>query len=234
MRFKSGPWGFGAGILLGFVIGSTSLAMATFGYKGWQRFSRDFQVGYLTGFLDMANLARNLDPDGFIEEKYPTWPKATLADWHNAVNKLYQDPENQQYGMYAMMRLAGAELEKKYGPPPSAAERLTPAFKQQIEKARKVELAARAKAGDKPAPAAAPPAAPPAAAAPERESGSGVSGPRWHHKRRRCPCPDEEKDTASQEKAAENAAAALSLPDQGKAATATEPGKTTPGPPSKP
>jgi len=231
MRLKNGPWGFGAGIVLGLMIGSASLSVAAFGYKGWQRFGRDFQLGYLTGFFDMANLARNLDPDGYVDENFPLWPKARLTDWHNAVNELYMDPENREYGMYAILRLAAEELKKKYGPAPSAAKRLQPAFTEQIQRARKAEQEALSKDMAQKAQNSQEPAAA-ASAVPKKVPDPSV-GPSWDHRKRRCPCPDGAKDSTNQHPAAEDSAPALSSTEPAKAGAA-EPQRAEPVKPQQP
>lgn len=215
MRPGSGPWGLVVGIVLGFVIGSASIATATFGYKGWQRFGGEFQLGYLAGFFDMANLARNLDPGGFVDENYPVWPNVRLREWQQTVDGLYQDPKNQEYGMYAMLRIAAAEMKKKHGPGQTTIERLAPRFRQQIDRAKKAEAAARAGSGDSK------PAAPAVTGAPPKPASAAPPSP-WGRKKRRCPCPDEPKDSAS-----------LQQPGDKGAAPAAEPAKAeTPAQPS--
>lgn len=202
-------------MVLGFAIGSASMATAAFSYKGWQRFSGDFRLGYLAGFFDMANLARNLDPGGFIDENYPVWPNVKLYQWREMVSKLYEDPENREYGMYAMMRLAGEEMKKKYGPAPTAVERLTPRFKEQVERARKAQEAKRAGSGDSKT------GAPVVVPAPQSKTPATPRPSVWGHKKRRCPCPDEPKAAASGAKPGEN----------GATAPASEPGKSAPSSP---
>jgi len=189
MRLKGGPWGIVVGIVLGFSIGSVSVATAMLGYKGWQRFSDDFKVGYLTGFFDMSNLARNLDPDGYIDEHFPLWPNVKVREWRELIDELYRKPENQQYGMFGMVQLAGQELKKKHGAPPKVAERLAPALQEQVERARKAEQAATPR---KPAVAGAKSQAPKTPAAPRPNP--------WAHKKKWCRCPEaatESKDAGN-------------------------------------
>ncbi len=219
MRLKSGPWGLAAGIVLGFVIGSTSVAVAAFGYKGWQRFGRDFQVGYLAGFFDMANLARNITPGGFIDERYPLWPKATLADWHDAVNEVYENPDNQGYGMYEIVQLAAVELKKKYGPAPTAVERLAPILNEQLKRARQGVNAAKAKAESQMPAVTGTSAATGAAvaAAPPKLPAEPPASPWAHKKRRCCACPDAAKDSAGEEKAGADSAAVAAKREPAKA-----------------
>jgi len=152
------PRSFVLGVIVGVLIGSSGLAAAALGYKGWTRFSKDFQLGYISGFMDMANLARNLDPGGFVDERYPLWPQAKTMHWHGAVAKIYQDPDKQRYSMYSVLQFAADELEKTFGKPPTAMERVAPQLKDMFAKGKEMDSAP-------PKPDA--PATPPAPKAPQ-------------------------------------------------------------------
>src|SRR5690349_21595412 len=114
MRFQFSLRDFGAGAVLGLALGTAGVSAAAFGYDGWNKFSYDFRVGYVNGFLSMANLARNLDPGGWVDSKYPMVPTAKPAEWAAKVDELYKDPENQHYSMTSILQTAAHELEKKY------------------------------------------------------------------------------------------------------------------------
>lgn len=148
--------GFVPGLLLGLLLGSAGVAGAGIYYKGWQRFSNDFKTGYVTGFLDMARLARNLDPDGWVNKKYPDSGKAAFVEWANMLDVLYKKPENQEYSVASLLQLAAAELQKKYPPPPDAPDpeqqKTVEAIHRLQEKARQID----AKSGKAPDAAAAP------------------------------------------------------------------------------
>ncbi len=137
MRNPGSVRGFCAGVVVGVMIGSAGLAAAAFGYNGWQKFSQDFKVGYVFGFLEMANLARNLDPGGYLDIKYPMVPKAKPVHWADEVNRLYADPANQKYSMTSIMQLASHELQKKFGSAPSPEERTRRRMEQQLEALRR-------------------------------------------------------------------------------------------------
>jgi len=107
--------GFAAGVLVGVVIGSAGIGAAAIGHKGWMRFSEDFRGGYVAGFIEMANLARNLQPGGWVDQRYPYLPQVKWIEWRDTVTQLYVDPENQSYSISSMLQLASHELEKKYG-----------------------------------------------------------------------------------------------------------------------
>src|SRR3569832_948218 len=76
-RMKTSPSSraIGAGILVGKLIGSAGIAAAGFGWKAWSSLKTDYKLGYVGGFLDMANLARNLQPGGWVDTKYPYLPQ---------------------------------------------------------------------------------------------------------------------------------------------------------------
>lgn len=142
MRKQGSARGFCAGVIVGAMIGSAGLAAAALGQQGWAKLSQDFRVGYVTGFLQMANLARNLDPGGYIDIKYPQVPKARPVAWAAEVDRLYKDPENQKYTITSIMQLAASELEKKYGKALDPQERTRRRMEYQLQAlARKREAA---------------------------------------------------------------------------------------------
>lgn len=132
--------------------------MAAFGYQGWQRFSDDFKGGYVTGFLAMAGLARNLQPGGWVDEKYPEVPNAKPLEWVAVISELYKDPKNQGYSMPSIMMTAARRLEEKHGKALPPYERAKQRMQRQLETARKNRAAAGV-----------PPPEPQAAAAPPNE-----------------------------------------------------------------
>ncbi|HYC00985.1 MAG TPA: hypothetical protein VEC57_17760 [Candidatus Limnocylindrales bacterium] len=136
MRKNGHARGFVTGLIVGLLIGSVSVSIAAVGYKAWSRVSPDYRMGYVNGYFDMAMLARNLHPGGFVDERYPVFPQARARDWVEAVDKAYQNPANQKYSMYSILQVAAGELEKKFGKPPTPLERLAPRLKQQLEGAR--------------------------------------------------------------------------------------------------
>lgn len=100
---------------MGTILGSAGVAAATFGLKGWTRFSEDFRNGYVNGFLDMANLARNLEPGGWVDKRYPYLPAVRPQEWRGVIDKLYTEPANKDYLITSMMQLAAKRLEDRYG-----------------------------------------------------------------------------------------------------------------------
>ena len=115
MKTRSPLRGFVSGVMVGLLLGSGGMAVASFGYKGWTRFNTDFKGGYVTGFLDFTNLARNLDPGGYVDQRYPYLPQVKPLEWVTKIDELYAKPENQDYTMASMLQLAAHKLEEKYG-----------------------------------------------------------------------------------------------------------------------
>ena len=208
MKRHRSPRGFGRGVfvglLAGLVLGSSAMVLAAPTGKGWARFTEDFRFGYVFGFLDMANVARNLDPGGYVDEKYPLWPQAKPTEWKALVDELYRNPENQKYPLTGILRMAGVTLEKKYGPAPSIVERLKPQLSTLLKAAEKAkaEAAAKGEAEGKADPAGAETKAVQKAAA-KAAARAGASNPeaaaeaaekaaaRKKFCRKRCPCPEE-------------------------------------------
>lgn len=133
---------FSTGVLVGVLIGSVGVSAAAFGYKGWQRFDPNFRVGWITGFLDMAQIARAQYPDTYVDRFYPSLPQARPAEYVTAIDKLYEDPQYKNYGMTRMVSLAIKELEKKYGPAETANERMLKQLATTLEVLRKKKEAA--------------------------------------------------------------------------------------------
>jgi len=180
-RFRPSRGGFPAGllvgVLLGTVIGSAGLSVAAFGYPGWQKFSEEFKVGYITGFLDMSHLARNLAPGGWVDTKYPMVSKAKPREWAATIDTLYQKPENQNYTVTSILQLASHKLQDKYGKD-SPEERTTRKMKAQLEAARK-KHEANVAAGKVP---------PPEKTPPPRAPGKGVKLSDLAPKKKWCRC----------------------------------------------
>src|SRR5689334_2763415 len=136
MRFQFSLRDFGAGAILGLVLGTAGISAASLGYTGWSKFSQDFRIGYVTGFLSMANLARNLDPGGWVDSKYPM-VAAKPFEWAAKVDELYKDPENQHYTINSMLQQAAHDLQKKYGKPMPAEQRAFLRMQQQLAAVKK-------------------------------------------------------------------------------------------------
>ena len=115
MRRSGSIRGFSVGVVVGILVASAGMAVAAFGYKGWQRVSEDFRNGYVQGFIEMANLARNLDPGGWVDTKYPYVPKAKFIEWRVRADELYAKPENQKYAIDSLLQLVARDLEGRYG-----------------------------------------------------------------------------------------------------------------------
>lgn len=137
MRYLRSCRSFVAGIVLGILIGSAGVGAASMGYKAWNGLSQDYKIGYVTGFLAMARLARNLQPGGYIDSRYPEINKAKPVEWANVVDELYADPKNRDYTINSIMQSAAHRLEEKYGPPLSPHERTRRRMQQQLQAVRK-------------------------------------------------------------------------------------------------
>jgi hypothetical protein len=205
--------GLVSGVLIGLLLGSAGMAGAAFGYKGWQTFSDEFKTGYVTGFLGMANLARNLDPGGWVDSKYPQFPKVKPLEWVILVDDLYKMPENQGYSINSILQSAAHQLELKYGKPATAEERTKQRMAHQLEILRKQ----REKAGLLPKdgePKADSPASK-AVTPPAAGGGKNVADERPPRKWCRCDGTDP-KEARAQRKAAAAAAEAGEAPAGGK------------------
>jgi hypothetical protein len=147
MKARRSLGGFAAGVVVGALFGSSAIALAAFGYKGWQKFPYEFKQGYIAGFLDMALLARNLDPGGWVDIKYPFVPKVSPTEWYKTVEEVYKDPENQEYLMTTVMQVASHNLKKKYGQIVTPEERTRARMQMQLDAVRhNKEIAAAAAA----------------------------------------------------------------------------------------
>jgi hypothetical protein len=145
MRRKFSIRDFAAGAIVGVMLGTSGLAAAALGYEGWQKLSQDFKIGYVAGYLDMSNIARNLDPGGYIDTKYPKAHAKPLA-WAAMVDELYRDPAYQRYTINSMMQAVAVKLEQKYGKTdPVERSRNRMAF--QMEALRRQKEARAKKAG---------------------------------------------------------------------------------------
>jgi hypothetical protein len=136
---------FGAGTVLGLVIGTSGLAAAAMNYETWLKLSQDYKVGYVAGFIQMANLARNLEPGGYIDTRYP-FVMAKPIEFSAKIDELYKDPEYQGYSINSMMMSAAHELEKKYGKI-TPEERMRRRMQSQVAAIQKIREAQAKKAG---------------------------------------------------------------------------------------
>lgn len=210
------------------------MASATFGLTGWSRFSEEFRNGYLNGFLDMANLARNLEPGGWVDERYPSFPKVKPQEWRGAIDKLYQDPANKDYLITSMIQLAARTMKERYGAPTDPSQRARARMLAQLAavKAKNERRAAAVaakdpaeaprgdKAGDKPAEAKANVAVQPA--------GKPAQLPLPPHRKKWCRCDGTDpeaarakhREEAAAREAAEDAAPAVPEKSSAKAPAA--------------
>lgn len=145
--------GFAAGVLVGVLIGSAGIGAAAIGHMGWMRFSEDFRGGYVAGFIEMANLARNLQPGGWVDQRYPYLPQVKWIEWRDKVTELYAAPENKDYSLASILQLASHELEKKYGKAVDPEYRTMQKLQSQlaiVAKNRELEVSKQAGAGTQP------------------------------------------------------------------------------------
>jgi hypothetical protein len=140
MRKFSFLRGFSSGVAIGVLVGSAGMAAAAFGYKGWQVFSNDFKGGYVSGFLDMANLARNLQPGGWVDDHYAYLPGVRVIEWKLKLDEIYSKPENQKYSVESALQLAGHELEEKHGKSLTPEERERSITMQMLAARRKKQI----------------------------------------------------------------------------------------------
>jgi hypothetical protein len=138
--------GFGAGLVVGVLVGSAGLSVAAISYKGWHKFSPDFRTGYVAGFVDMSNLARNLDPGGYIDANYPYIVGARPIEWSDMIAELYKDPQNQGYTITSLMMLAAHKLQEKHGVAGTPTDRVNRKMEMQLDAVRRM----REKMGIKP------------------------------------------------------------------------------------
>ncbi|HEY2773477.1 MAG TPA: hypothetical protein VGK20_05440 [Candidatus Binatia bacterium] len=132
---------FVLGTVAGALFGSAAVAAAAFGYAGWQKFTNDFKNGYVTGFLDMANVARNLDAGGWVDEKYPWTPKVKPPEWRGVVDKLYKDPANQVYNVMSILQLAAKTIADRHGGALDPDERMRQRTESVLNELRKKAIA---------------------------------------------------------------------------------------------
>lgn len=240
MRNGTSLRGFTVGVLVGVLAGSAGMASATFGLKAWTRLSDDYRTGYINGFLDMATLARNLQPGGWVDERYPAFPQARPLEWKGTIDKLYEDPANKDFLITSMIQLAGKKMEERYGKPTDPAQRAKARMDAQLaalknkfaksaentaEKNKEEAADAAAKAPAKPAekPAA---AATPAVPLPEGKAVQVPVPPRSN--RKWCRCDGTDYKAAREKRRAEAAAAEAAEEEAAKAAAA----KAAAAPPS--
>jgi hypothetical protein len=143
---------FVAGTVFGLVLGSAGLSTAALGYSAWEKLSDDFKVGYVTGFLSLANLTRNFDPGGWLDTKYPAVPNATPVQWAAEVDKLYKDPKMHRYSIHSVLQTAATELQKIHGKPVDPYTRVQQRAQTQLQALQRRQEAQAKKLG-KPAPA---------------------------------------------------------------------------------
>lgn len=215
MRYAPSLRGFTAGVLVGTILGSVGVAAATFGLKGWSRFSEDFRNGYVNGFLDMANLARNLDPGGWVDKRYPYLPAVKPQEWRGVIDKLYTEPANKDYLITSAMQLAAKRLEDRYG------KAVDPLLRQQKRSQSQLEAVGKkmaAKSGVKN----------PATPTPKAAEGPAVI-PLEPSPRKWCRCDGTDPKAAREKRRAEAAAAEAAEAAAAKAdSKAAAPAKTPP------
>lgn len=233
MRYGPSLRGFVVGVLVGSVIGSVGVAGATFGLKGWSRFSEDFRNGYVNGFLDMANLARNLEPGGWVDKRYPYLPAVKPQEWRGVIDKIYTEPANKDYLITSMMQLAGKRLEDRYGKAEDPLLRQKRRTDAQMEALRK-----KLSQGAKLNPATPPPAAKPDEAAKpagEKPASGAVEVPVPPRPRKWCRCDGTDPKAAREKRKAEAAAEESRSDAEMDRAAGIAPAKTPPNaPPAKP
>lgn len=231
MRYGPSLRGFVVGVLVGSVIGSVGVAGATFGLKGWSRFSEDFRNGYVNGFLDMANLARNLEPGGWVDKRYPYLPGVKPQEWRFVIDKIYTEPANKDYLITSVMQLAGKRLEDRHGKAEDPLLRQKRRSEAQMEALRK-----KLSQGAKLTPAPPPPAAKPDEAAKpagEKPASGAVEVP--PRSRKWCRCDGTDPKAAREKRKAEAAAEEARIDAEMERAAGIAPAKTQPSaPPAKP
>ncbi|MFN2425628.1 MAG: hypothetical protein ABR587_04175, partial [Candidatus Binatia bacterium] len=119
------------------LLGSAGMSVAALGYEGWQKFSDEFKNGYVTGFLAMATLARNLEPGGWVDMKYPEAARSKPLDWRKSIDKLYAQKENQGYTMASLLQLAAHDLVKQHGPGQTPGQRTLQRMQHQLDAVRR-------------------------------------------------------------------------------------------------
>jgi hypothetical protein len=152
MRKRLSIRDFVAGAVFGVLLGSVSLSTASMGYTAWEKLSDDFKIGYVTGFLSLANLTRNFDPGGWLDQRYPAVPNATPVQWAAAVDKLYQEPRMQKFSIHSVLQSAATELQKVHGKPLDPYQRVQQRAQTQLQALQKRQEAKAKKEGEKPAP----------------------------------------------------------------------------------
>lgn len=231
MRYGPSLRGFVVGVLVGSVIGSAGVAGATFGLKGWSRFTEDFRNGYVNGFLDMANLARNLEPGGWVDKRYPYLPAVKPQEWRGVVDKIYTEPANKDYLITSVMQLAGKRLEDRYGKAEDPLLRQKRRSEAQMAALRK-KLDEDAKKGKPVTPAAKP--AESAKPAVEKPSSEPVQVPAPPRSKKWCRCDGTDAKAAREKRKAEAAAEAARIDEEMDRAAGIAPAKTPPNaPPAK-
>lgn len=230
MRRRFSIRDFGAGAIAGLMLGTSGFAAAALGYEGWQKLSQDFKIGYVAGYLDMSNIARNLDPGGYIDTKYPK-AHAKPVEWAAMVDVLYKDPAYQRYTINSMMQAAAVKLEEKYGKTdPVQRSRDRMAFQMEAMRRKKE---AQAKKKGAPAPEVK------HQKAPERTV-SAPKKPTTPKPRKWCRCDGKDpkaeraKRRAAREEAARAAAAGEKAPATGTAPAADKAATTPPKQPPAP
>ena len=132
------------GVTLGLVVGSTGVAAAAFGKKGWERWGSMFQGGYVAGFVDCVRVAKAREGSSLIALSYMVPVNAKAVHWQSKVSELYAKKENHNRPMSQIMAMAGNELVGKLGPDVQGSDGLQ-RLRQFLEK-RKKRLQEKAKA----------------------------------------------------------------------------------------
>ncbi len=107
---------------------------AAYGYaklNAWQAYGERFQLGYVVGYLDAAQLSKVQDPRVFV----PSDGRVQYERWRDMVNEFFANPSNAAQPIADGMKYAGDKLQAerlkalderldrlmRQGPPPSPA-----------------------------------------------------------------------------------------------------------------
>jgi hypothetical protein len=128
------------GFVIGFVAGSATLSIASFGRKGWERFGFMFKQGYVAGFIDCVHIAQAIDPFSYVATQYPAPLRAKPLEWVEAVDRLYAQDVHKDRPMSQLLMIAGTQLQAKYPEKIENDGARLEALKHAIERGRAAEL----------------------------------------------------------------------------------------------
>ena len=129
--------GLGLGLVVGLLIGGAGVALAAIGKPGWDKLQRPVQAGYITGFLECVRLAKATDQEGYIATNFVMPAAAKPLDYLAAVDKLYVQEEHATRSLAQVLVIAGAEMEKKFGPDMRYGHAGLEGLRQMVEARRK-------------------------------------------------------------------------------------------------